>query len=186
MNRNSSAAPSLRGKCLVATPQLHHTMWEETVVYLAEHDQTSGAMGFVLNRPSRTPVDALFEQMQIEHAPIHGDSVYLGGPVKENSIYMLHSGDWYSASTKPVDTQLSWSYDNFMLEKMAMNDEPDEWSMFAGCCSWTPGQLESELDRGSWLTIDANPAIVFSSKKSQLWTLCIEIYGQTMIDSHFA
>ena len=67
-----------------------------------------------------------------------------------------------------------------------MMDTPREWMMFAGYSSWAPGQLEKEIAEGSWLTIAANPAIVFSSKKSQLWTICVEIYGQTMIDEFFA
>ena len=177
---------SLQGKCLVATPKLNHTMWEESVIYIVEHDEINGAMGFVLNRPSRSTTQKIFDQLHILSYPNHSDVLYLGGPVRENNIYMIHSGNWYSASTQPVDSRLSWSYDDFMIEKMAMHDEPDEWNMYAGCASWHSGQLESELVDGSWLTIDASPAIIFSSKKSQLWPICVEIYGQTMIDEHFA
>jgi putative transcriptional regulator len=72
-----------------------------------------------------------------------------------------------------------------MLEKMAMNNTPREWIMFAGTSGWAPGQLEGEMDRDLWLTIDANPAIVFSSKKEELWNLAIDIYSQQQVENFF-
>lgn len=175
---------SLKGKCLVASPYLDNTVWEKTVIYIVEHD-TDGAVGFVLNRPSKTSVNAILTEITTRFEDGYSQVVHLGGPVKENNVYMLHSGDWYSASTQPATSDISWSYDEFMLEKMRCGDTPQEWCMFVGCSSWSSGQLEAEIALDSWLTIDANPAIVFASKKSDLWELGVEIAAQKMIDTYF-
>lgn len=175
----------LKGKCLVATPQLHHTMWEECVIFMTEHDD-KGAVGFVINRPSATSINRLLEEYNhTSHAADFSDLIHLGGPVRERNIAMIHSGDWYSSSTRPVTTNISVSFDDFMLEKLALYDIPEEFLMIAGSAGWSPGQLEKEIKDGSWLVVDANPAIIFSSKKSQLWSLCLEIYSQTMFDDYF-
>ena len=41
------------------------------------------------------------------------------------------------------------------------------------------------MDRDLWLTIDANPAIVFSSKKEELWNITIDIYSQQQVENFF-
>ena len=181
---NSTEFRSLKGKCLVASPHLHNTVWEKTVIYLVDHDE-EGAVGFVLNRPSRTSVNAILTEVTEKFEDGYSQVVNLGGPVKENNVYMLHSGDWYSASTQPATADISWSYDEFMLQKMRCGDTPREWSMFVGCSSWSAGQLETELALDSWLTIDATPAIVFASKKSELWTLGVEIAAREMVQTFF-
>jgi putative transcriptional regulator len=176
----------LKGKCLIATPRLHNSMWQETVIFLTAHESNGGAVGYVINRPSGTSINKLLEEFnhtgQIIDFP---DPIYLGGPVKERNISMIHSGDWYSSSTRPVTKHISLSYDDFMIEKMAMYESPNEFLMLAGSSNWAPGQLEKEIEEGSWLVVDANPAIIFSSKKDQLWSLCLEIYSQTMFDEFF-
>jgi putative transcriptional regulator len=30
-----------------------------------------------------------------------------------------------------------------------------------GCSGWSPGQLEGEIGRNGWLTVKADPAIIF-------------------------
>ena len=175
----------LKGKCLVATPQLTHTMWEECVIYITDHD-SSGAKGYVINRPSQSSINKLLDEFNYTaHGSNFPDIIHMGGPLKERNITMLHSGNWYSSSTVPVTNDISISGDDFMLEKMALHDSPEEFLMLAGHAGWAPKQLETEVTRGSWLVVDANPAIVFSSKKSQLWSLCLEIYSHSLFEDYF-
>ena len=47
---------SLKGKLLVATPVLSDGIFDRSVVLVIEHDDTEGAFGVVLNRPSATDV----------------------------------------------------------------------------------------------------------------------------------
>ena len=174
----------MQGRLLVASPKQDSGMFARTVALITEHSRR-GTTGFVLNRPSGSTVGKLMQQVGIVDAPAFDDIIHMGGPIRERNISMLHSNDWYSASTNVVNEHFSISYDNFMLEKMVMNNTPREWIMFAGSSGWAPGQLENELDRDLWLTIDANPAIVFSSNKEELWTLAIDIYSQQQVENFF-
>jgi putative transcriptional regulator len=64
-------------------------------------------------------------------------------------------------------------------------NEPKEWMMLAGKSAWAPGQLEAELEQNCWLTLDAVPAIVYTSGTDQLWDLCVDLCGQEMINTYF-
>jgi putative transcriptional regulator len=54
-------------------------------------------------------------------------------------------------------------------------EDPDELGglnavrVFAGYAGWAPGQLEEELDEGSWLVFPARAADVFSTRPEELW-----------------
>jgi putative transcriptional regulator len=180
-----TTAAALKGKLLVATPKLNRTMWEESVILVAQHSEQMGADGYVINRPSNTPINKLYQELDFHNTPNFPQLIRMGGPVRENNIAMIHSGEWYSASTQPITRSVSYSYDDFMLEKMAMMDTPYEYLMLAGMSQWAPGQLEREIKNGSWLVIDSNPAIVFANKPEKTWVNCLEIYSQTMFDEFF-
>jgi len=180
-----TTAVGLKGKCLVATPKLKNTMWEESVIFLTDYSKQLGSKGFVINRPSTTSINKLLEQLDMYSTPDFPEAVHLGGPVRERSIAMVHTGEWYSASTTPVTGQISYSWDDFMLEKMCMMDCPREFTMLAGMAQWAPGQLEKELAKGSWLTVDASPELVFLEVKEDIWPEAVKLYSQTMFDEFF-
>lgn len=175
---------AMQGSLIVASPKLDKGIFARTVALVTEHTRR-GTTGVVLNRRSSTSVEDLMSKIGMFGHPPYTELVHMGGPINETAIQMLHTNDWYSASTSVINDTFSISHDNFMLEKMAMNNTPQEWIMLAGSAGWAPGQLEKELDQELWLTIDANPAIVFSSKKDELWNIAIEIYSQQMVESFF-
>jgi putative transcriptional regulator len=49
--------------------------------------------------------------------------------------------------------------------------------VFAGYAGWGPGQLDAEMEQGSWLTEDALADDVFSSEPEQLWTTVVRRKG---------
>src|SRR5688572_27197678 len=79
---------SLRGRLLVSTPGLRDPNFDRTVVLVLEHDD-SGALGVVLNRPSRTPVgEVLPAWLDIASDP---PIVFVGGPVDPSAAICLGS-----------------------------------------------------------------------------------------------
>ena len=174
-----------KGKLLVATPKLDSDMFRKTVIFCYDHTQ-AGSQGFVINRPSpTTTVSKLFENNSIHNLQHTDGKLHHGGPVSERNISMLHSGEWYSQNTIPINKHFSVSSDTHMLEKMSMMNEPNEWMMLAGKSAWRPGQLETELEQNCWLVLDAVPAIVYTSGTDQLWDLCVDLCSQEMINTYF-
>ncbi len=49
--------------------------------------------------------------------------------------------------------------------------------MFAGYAGWSPGQLESEMKRKSWLTFPASLELVFETPPDQLWQKILKSKG---------
>ena len=49
--------------------------------------------------------------------------------------------------------------------------------MFAGYAGWSPGQLEKEMKRKSWLTFPASLELVFETPPEQLWQKILKSKG---------
>jgi putative transcriptional regulator len=49
--------------------------------------------------------------------------------------------------------------------------------LFAGYAGWSPGQLEGEMKRKSWLTFPASLNLVFDTPADQLWQKILHTKG---------
>jgi putative transcriptional regulator len=49
--------------------------------------------------------------------------------------------------------------------------------LFAGYAGWSPGQLEMEMKRKSWLTFPASLELVFETPPDQLWQKILKTKG---------
>jgi len=157
---------SLKGKLLVATPALGDGIFDRSVVLVIEHDDTEGAFGVVLNRPSTTDVDgALPEWGRLAASP---PVVFVGGPVSPEAAICLarmSSGD--AEGWVPVVGAvgaLDLSQDPDMLAAAV-----DEVRLFSGYAGWTTGQLEGEIEAGAWFVVDALEDDVLNPEPDSLW-----------------
>jgi len=155
---------SLRGHLLVAGPGLHDPNFRRTVVLLGEHGE-DGAMGVVLNRPTELTVAEAVPPLA---ALVDDDEVvYVGGPVQPRAVVVLADFDEpASAGSIVLDTV------GFLpgeVEDAADMGQLKAVRVFAGYAGWAPGQLEGELDEGSWLVLRAHAEDVFRSDPERLW-----------------
>jgi putative transcriptional regulator len=156
---------SLRGQLLVAGPALDDPNFRRTVVLVGEHGP-DGAMGVVLNRPtSVTVADAVPPLAELAD---DGDVVHLGGPVQPQAVVVL--ADY--VETGEVDDLVLESV-GFLpgeIEHAADVGPVRSLRVFAGYAGWSPGQLEEELEEGSWLVLPARVSDIFGDEPERLWS----------------
>ena len=146
----NDAVDSLRGHLLVAGPGLDDPNFRRTVVLVGEHGD-EGAMGVVLNRVSPVTVEDAVPPMAALVGP--DELVYVGGPVQPQAVVVLADFvDPRRAEALVVDDV------GFLpgeLDDAADVGELRSVRVFAGYAGWAAGQLEGELEEGSWLVFPA-------------------------------
>ncbi|MBV8981939.1 MAG: YqgE/AlgH family protein [Acidimicrobiia bacterium] len=157
---------SAKGRLLVATPALGDGIFDRSVVLIIEHDDTEGAFGVVLNRPSTTDVEgALPEWARLAASP---PVVFVGGPVSpEAAICLARVSQTGAEGWVPVVGAigaLDLSQDTDTLASVV-----DEVRLFAGYAGWTRGQLEDEIEAGAWFVVDALEGDVLNPDPDSLW-----------------
>jgi putative transcriptional regulator len=155
----------LKGRLLVATPNLEDPNFERTVVLVLEHGD-DGALGVVLNRPSDLHLAEPLPEWA--RAAAHPPVVFIGGPVSPSAAVCLAragapGAQGWAPLLGPVGT----------LDLDRDPDEAipglDEIRVFAGYAGWGPGQLEGEIAGGGWFVVDADAADPLSPAPEHLW-----------------
>ena len=170
---------SLAGRLLVAAPDLDDPNFQETVVYLVQHDH-SGAMGLVINRVlGAGPLDRMLEGLGL--APKTESKVELrvhyGGPVEPSRAFVLHSPDYYAEDTLVVSGLAALTVSPGILQDIAAGRGPKQ-SLFAlGYAGWAPGQLESELAAGAWFVVDPDETLLFDPDTATKWQRAFDRRG---------
>lgn len=175
---------SLKGKILIAHPSSRDGIFTKSVVYLYQNDE-NGSIGLVLNKVTNWTLANVMKNRDYLYSG--SEVIYKGGPVNESAMVMLHTDDWYSSNTMPVSDGLAISSDQFMLQKIAMQNTPTHWKMYTGMAGWAPRQLEAELKRKhGWLVAELPyPEFVFEKTGESLWMKAIDLCGQQTISNYF-
>jgi putative transcriptional regulator len=166
----------LRGRLLVATPNLGDPNFERTVVLVLE-DGDEGALGVVLNRPSELDVaEPLPEWARAAASP---PVVFIGGPVAPSAAVCLarlgSTGD--ARGWQPLlDPNGPSGGMRARVGTLDLDSDPDETiprldeiRVFAGYAGWGPGQLQREIDDGGWFVVDADAGDPLSPAPEDLW-----------------
>lgn len=166
---------SLAGHLLVATPELLDPNFARSVVLLIQHND-EGAMGLVLNRPSDMKLADVWEK--VGDAPCEVDA-YLnhGGPCN-GPLMAIHTDEFLMEIE--VAAQVYFCASPEKLQRLVLQtDQPALF--FAGMAGWGPGQLEGELETGSWMTKPADADDIFGDHRD-LWERATRsIVGQRFI-----
>jgi putative transcriptional regulator len=175
-----TARRSLAGRLLVATETLRDPRFARTVIYMVRHTE-GGALGLVVNIPmGDAPFERALEPFGLEVPPGSGKvRVYYGGPVESQRGFVLHTPDWKGEGTLVIDTHFALSEDPKVLLAMARGGGPRRALFCLGYAGWAPGQLDAELDRGSWGIAPADEKLVFDEDPKVKW---IEATARRLLD----
>lgn len=163
----------LQGQLLLDSGQLGGSFFQRTVVLICKHD-VEGAFGLVLNRMvGKTVGELIIADLpeMIKSAPL-----YLGGPVQPGALSYLHTDSFIPEADVMPNLALGHSLDD-LLELGENFSSTKKVRMFAGYAGWSPGQLESEMKRKSWLTHPASLELVFETAPEELWQKVLQSKG---------
>ena len=185
-------AIDLTNQFLIAMPGMDDENFVGAVIYLCEHTER-GALGLVINRPSDITLKNLFEKvdLSLERDDIAGQPVYIGGPVQTERGFVLHErmvaegekdadGDEassYTSSMRIAGGALEMTTSKDVLEAMAQGSGPKRVFISLGYSGWSAGQLEDEISRNGWITVDAEPSVIFDTPTERRYDKALSLLG---------
>lgn len=164
--------PPTPGAILVAQPPMADPNFRRTVVLLCEHT-TEGSFGLVLNRPTGLALS----QAAAEPLPFDAD-LWLGGPVQPDTLHYLHPYGDLDGSL-PVHDGVFWggSFEELRAGVEGGWLHAERVRFFVGYSGWGGGQLDAEVDEGTWIVLDGTPDLVFADGTDALWRQVLRQLG---------
>lgn len=183
MMSTESDSINLTHHFLIAMPGLQDEAFAKSVIYMCEHSER-GALGLVINKPSDINLKKLFEKVEL---PLHREDltqspVFQGGPVQTERGFVLHESvmpgnESIYASTMTIPGGLEMTTSKDVLEALSTGYGPRKVFISLGYSSWGQGQLESEISDNSWLTVAADPAVIFDTPVDQRYAKALMLLG---------
>ena len=168
---------------LIAMPSVLDPMFGGSVVYLCEHNE-SGALGVVINKPTDMTMQALFEHIDLKLdgglnllPPIANKPIMFGGPVQDDRGFVLHTPLGHYSSSLQVTDEVAFTTSIDVLEAVAAGVGPRQMLVSIGYSGWGAGQLEEEIARNGWLTVDADPRIMFEIPIEERYVAALKLLG---------
>ncbi|MDR2853326.1 MAG: YqgE/AlgH family protein [Burkholderiaceae bacterium] len=202
MSRNSAGGSGpdsprfdLTHHFLIAMPGVQDSGFAGSIIYLCEHSE-DGALGLVINKPSDIDLKTLFERVDLPlgRADLADLPVFAGGPVNTERGFVLHEAmtpdalpdgsphaaeknEPVYASTLSIPGGLEMTTSKDVLEALSHGKGPRKLLVSLGYSAWARNQLESELAANFWLTVHADPAVIFDTPVSQRYERALLLLG---------
>jgi len=167
---------------LIAMPSMLDPVFGGTVVYICEHN-ADGALGVIVNKATDMTMDVLLERIDLGADPSAGrmlvdkKPVMFGGPVQVERGFVLHSPHGEYSSMMKVNETVALTTSKDVLEAVASGRGPERILVTLGCAGWSAGQLEEEIVRNGWLTVRAEPRIIFDVPAELRFTAAMKLLG---------
>lgn len=148
-------------------------------VVLLWHYADDGAMGVVINRSMAIAIGEVGRQLSIEEGDIAmpelPDRVLWGGPVEPGAGFLLFKGEIPEEEGWNVENKIAVTTSQERLEHLLRSG--GEYRLCLGYAGWAPGQLDHEIEIGSWLYTEPKAAIVFDEEIDDRYDLALASLG---------
>ena len=165
-----------RGVILVSEPFMLDPNFRRAVVILCDHTPDEGTVGFILNKPIQMTVNEL-----IADFPKFDATVHYGGPVATDTIHYIHRSGKILDDSIEIGDGIYWGGSFEKLKSLIESGliKPQDIRFYVGYSGWTSGQLDDEIEIGSWVLEEPDPNYVFQSKYEELWSQTLINKGNT-------
>ena len=156
---------SLKGSLILADPGLREPTFFQSVLLLTEHG-SSGAFGYILNRPIDQRVGDLLSANILTHdqrEKLTNVPVFMGGPVSTEHLTFSAFGWSEDYGKLQYSTHLSAG------EAVMYEMEGFQIRAFVGYSGWSEGQLEGELEQKAWIPHRPGKFLFEVSQVRGLW-----------------
>jgi len=154
--------------------------FERTLILLCQHND-EGALGLIINREGDVLLQEVIDKLTEDHgefAPLSNgeQKTWWGGPVGDGAGFVIYSGS--------VDEGEGWNIGTTAvspsLERLAeLIRQGTGFELCLGYAGWGPGQLADEIETGSWLAVDIDPALIFDTPFEERYEKALAQMGLT-------
>jgi putative transcriptional regulator len=136
-------------------------------------------MGLVVNKLlASLTMDELFAHLKLEPSEIgRSRPVHFGGPVEPGRGFVLHTADYREEATLPVGEEFAVTATLEILRAIGRGEGPRRNLLALGYAGWAPGQLDAEIQANGWLSVEADPELVFDDDSDGKWQRALAKLG---------
>ena len=159
----------------MSMPDLLDPNFVRSVILMCAHSD-EGAFGLKINHPLTLTTAEVCSEIEI---PWLGDDTvraYSGGPVEPARGWLLHGDESMYVGSQRVAPGVALSCSQEALQ--AYGQSPTgAFHLVLGYAGWGPGQLEQEMDQGSWLPAPFTRNLLFDTAPDEMWASTLRSIG---------
>lgn len=171
--RSNDIAPT-GGRILISEPFMYDFYFSRSVVLLAQHGN-EGSFGIIVNKPLKIQFNDV-----VKDFPDYDGQIYLGGPVKSDNLFFIHTFGEEIEDSFEILRGLYWGGDLETVKDLLKLNKLNEQNIrfFLGYSGWSPKQLEAELKRNSWAVSSTNANLVMNTIPEKMWKMSLFQLGK--------
>jgi putative transcriptional regulator len=133
------------GVNIKSTNMLKGSFFDNTTILIVQHNE-KGSLGFVTNKPFGKSLNELIEFKHAKPFPLMD-----GGPVDREHLFVLHKRpDLIEGGEQVANNLYLGGNMKHVIEQIKSEGANKEIQLFIGYCGWDVGELEAEIEEGSW------------------------------------
>lgn len=164
----------LAGRILISVPALQDFYFRKSVVLIADHNE-DGSFGLIINKP----VDVKLSDIASEFAGFDAP-VFLGGPVKTDSLFFIHTRPDLIEDGAKIMEGLYWGGNIDTVRDLIKSGglKPNDVRFFVGYAGWMANQLNRELEEKSWVVSLTDLNQIIGEDTSNMWSQTLQKLGR--------
>jgi putative transcriptional regulator len=156
---------------LVASQHMPDPRFRKTVLVVTRHGH-SGPIGVIINRPQNIKLGKMFP----DYPAAKDMRLFYGGPAYVKQVSYLVRGSESVTGALTISSNIYLAYDLPTLDELLSGKRSyKDLRVMHGLASWAPGQLEYEIQVGSWYAMPLDETVIFDLSPAQIWQ---ELYNR--------